>query len=153
VAISNREISSNLKLRLDDYLASVQRSAAGAQTAALEDLERILSGIRGVTEAREQVWSGEYRFRRPDGSYADVYDRAFVIYDERKRPIRMIGAMADVSERKQALDLLEQRVTARTAELHTKNEELEHQISERQRVVELLQSRNAELKAFAYTVS
>jgi signal transduction histidine kinase len=44
-------------------------------------------------------------------------------------------------------------VAARTAKLHEKNWELEHEISQRRRVEELLRSRNEELKAFAYTVS
>jgi hypothetical protein len=48
---------------------------------------------------------------------------------------------------------LEQRVAVRTAELQTKNQELEHEIDERESVEELLRSKNEELKSFAYTVS
>ena len=65
----------------------------------------------------------------------------------------MIGAMADISERKRAFDMLEQRVATRTAELQAKNQELEQEVGQRKRVVELLRARNEELKAFAYTVS
>lgn len=118
-----------------------------------EDLERVVSGIRAVMHRGEQFWSGEYRFRRADGSYADIFDRGFVLYDSTRKPIRMLGAMADISERKRALEILEQRVASRTAELRAKNRELEHEISRRQRVEELLRARNDELKAFAYTVS
>ena len=56
-------------------------------------------------------------------------------------------------ERKQTLEILEQRVATRTAELQEKNQELEREISQRQHVETLLRSRNEELKAFAYTVS
>ena len=118
-----------------------------------EDLERVASGIRDVMNRGEQFWSGEYRFRRADGSYADIFDRGFVIYDSTRRAIRMIGAIADISERKRALEMLEQRVATRTAELQAKNRELEHEISQRKHVEELLRARNEELKAFAYTVS
>ncbi len=118
-----------------------------------EDLERVVSGIRDVMNRGEQFWSGEYRFRRADGSYADIFDRGFVIYDSTRRAIRMIGAIADISERKRAMEILEQRVTTRTAELQAKNRELEHEISQRKHVEELLRARNEELKAFAYTVS
>ena len=118
-----------------------------------EDLERVVSGIRDVMNRGEQFWSGEYRFRRADGSYADIFDRGFVIYDSTRRAIRMIGAIADISERKRALEILEQRVTTRTAELQAKNQELEHEIGQRKHVEELLRARNEELKAFAYTVS
>ena len=75
------------------------------------------------------------------------------MYDETGRPCRMIGAMGDITERKQALDILEQRVATRTAELQVKNRELEDEVIQRQRIAELLRERNEELKAFAYTVS
>jgi PAS domain S-box-containing protein len=118
-----------------------------------DDLPNVLSGIRALMEAGAQFWSGEYRFRRADGSYADVFDRAFVMYDETGRPCRMIGAIGDITERKRALDILEQRVETRTAELQVKNRELEDEVIQRQRIAELLRDRNEELKAFAYTVS
>jgi PAS domain S-box-containing protein len=118
-----------------------------------EDLQKVESGIRDVMKRGEQFWSGEYRFRRADGSYADIFDRGFVIYDSTRTPVRMLGAIADISERKRALEMLEQRVATRTAELQAKNRELEHEISQRKHVEELLRARNEELKAFAYTVS
>jgi len=118
-----------------------------------DDVERVSSGIRAVMEKREQFWSGEYRFRRADGSYADIFDRGFVIYDDSRKPIRMIAAMADISERKRALEILEQRVATRTVELQNKNQELQGEISHRKRAEELLLTKNEELKAFAYMVS
>ncbi|MGH7830313.1 MAG: PAS domain-containing protein, partial [Candidatus Binatia bacterium] len=66
-----------------------------------EDRERVMSELHAVLETG-QFWSGEYRYRRADGSYADIFDRGFVIHDDRQRPVRMIGAMADITERKQA---------------------------------------------------
>ena len=118
-----------------------------------EDLERVVSDIRAVMDRGEQFWADEYRFRRADGSYADIFDRGFVIYDGTGKPIRMIGAMNDISERKRALEILEQRGASRTAELESRNREREYEISQRKRVEELLRARNEELKAFAYTVS
>ena len=43
----------------------------------------------------------EYRFRRADDSYAVVLDRAYIIYDESGEPIRAIGAITDLSDRRQ----------------------------------------------------
>jgi signal transduction histidine kinase len=117
------------------------------------DRERIISGIRTVMDKGEQFWSGEYQFRRADGSYAHIFDRGYVLYGERGSPTRMIGAMADISERVQAFEILEQRVATRTAELQEKNDQLEGVIAQRKRAEELLRTKNQDLKSFAYTVS
>jgi PAS domain S-box-containing protein len=118
-----------------------------------DDKDRAMNGLQATMDKGEQFWSDEYRFRRADGTYADIFDRGFVMYDSAGKPIRAIGAMADISERKRTMEILEKRVATRTAELETKNRELEHEISRRERVEELLRARNEELKAFAYTVS
>lgn len=125
------------------------------RVARIHPADRALveSGLAAVAARGEQVWSGEFRFRRSDGSYADVFDRVFVIYDASRTPRRMIGAMTDISERTRAVERLEQAVASRTAQLHAKNRELEDEIAERRRIGELLRSRNEGLKAFAYTVS
>jgi PAS domain S-box-containing protein len=117
------------------------------------DVAIVESGLNAVTSRGEQFWSGEFRFRRADGSYADVLDRVFVVYDAAGAPLRLIGAMTDISERKRALEVLEEAVASRTAQLHAKNRELEGEIAERRRIGELLRTRNEELKGFAYTVS
>lgn len=118
-----------------------------------EDLGAVLAGIGQVTARGERFWSGEFRFRRHDGSYADVLDRGFVVYDAASRAVRMIGAMTDITERKRALERLEEAVAARTAQVHAQNRQLEDEVARRQLVGELLRRRNEELKAFAYTVS
>lgn len=71
-----------------------------------DDQERVHSGIHRVIDRHEQSWSDEYRFRRADSSYAYVLDRGYVIYDHVGRPARMIGAMTDLSKRKEAEALL-----------------------------------------------
>ena len=65
-----------------------------------EDRERVNSGIHAVIDGREPFWRDEYRFCRADGSYAFVYDRGYLMYDAEKKPIRMVGAMLDATERK-----------------------------------------------------
>jgi PAS domain S-box-containing protein len=67
-----------------------------------DDLERVVRGIRRVIAQREQSWSDEYRFRRADFSYAYVLDRGYVIHNQAGQPVRMIGAMTDLSKRKDA---------------------------------------------------
>jgi PAS domain S-box-containing protein len=67
-----------------------------------DDLERIAAGLRAVIDNDKSIWSDEYRFCRADGSYAYILDRAYVIRDELGKPVRMIGAMLDMSSLKQA---------------------------------------------------
>ncbi|HEX6288742.1 MAG TPA: PAS domain S-box protein [Herpetosiphonaceae bacterium] len=67
-----------------------------------DDRERISSGLDAAIRDGAQSWAAEYRFRRADGSYAYVFDRGYVIYNQAGQPVRMIGAIDDLSTRKQA---------------------------------------------------
>ncbi len=73
-----------------------------------EDRTRVEAGIHAVLDGGDTTWTNDYRFRRADGTYADVFDRGAVIRDEDGRAVRMIGAMLDLSERKQAEEALRQ---------------------------------------------
>ena len=70
------------------------------QSVHPEDRERTLNAIQAVLDGLVESWSGEYRFQRADGSYANVSDRAFLIRDAEGNPMRMVGAMVDVTERR-----------------------------------------------------
>ncbi len=71
-----------------------------------EDKERVVSSVHEVINGGGQSWAGEYRYRRADGTYAFIMDRGYVIYDDGHRPVRMLGAMADISERRMAEEIL-----------------------------------------------
>jgi diguanylate cyclase (GGDEF)-like protein/PAS domain S-box-containing protein len=66
-----------------------------------DDVEFVRGDIRTAIDGGYKTWSGEYRFRRKDGSYAAVHDRGLVIRDSAGRALRMIGAMVDISARKE----------------------------------------------------
>jgi PAS domain S-box-containing protein len=66
-----------------------------------EDKEFVVSGIYRFLESREQAWKGEYRYICADGSFAAVIDRRIVVRDERGTPLRMVGALLDITERRQ----------------------------------------------------
>ena len=67
-----------------------------------EDKERLLNGVQSVIRSGGESWSDEYRFRRSDGAYARVLHRGHLIRNAENKPVRMIGAMADVSQWEQA---------------------------------------------------
>jgi PAS domain S-box-containing protein len=52
----------------------------------------------------QQFWTQEYRFRRADGSYADVFDRAYATPDAGGEKVRIAGAMIDLTERRRLQD-------------------------------------------------
>ncbi|APS40236.1 PAS domain-containing protein [Salegentibacter sp. T436] len=67
----------------------------------LEDRERVVQSIYSSLERPDQPnWTAEYRYQKNDGTFADVIDRGIVIRDEEGKPIRMVGAMNDITERK-----------------------------------------------------
>lgn len=70
-----------------------------------------MQGIHAVIDGQESNWSAEYRFRRADGSDAAILDRGYVLRDESGQAVRMIGAMLDMTERKQAEEV-ERRLAA-----------------------------------------
>jgi PAS domain S-box-containing protein len=67
-----------------------------------QDREATLDDIQGLIDKGEDRWQYEYRFRRADGSYAQILDRGYVIRDDDGKALRMIGAMSDLSERVEA---------------------------------------------------
>lgn len=64
------------------------------------DKERVSSGIQASIDKGARQWWDEYRFRKKDGSYAIILDRGYLILDEQEKPIRMVGSMVDITERK-----------------------------------------------------
>ena len=71
------------------------------RTRIRESLQRAIGGIA-------ERWEEEYRFRRCDGEYVLVHDHARIMRSTDGVPLRMLGAMADVSRRRRAEDALRQ---------------------------------------------
>lgn len=74
-----------------------------------DDRARIFQSMAEAIAGDAEQWSSEFRFRRQDGSYAFVYDRGFFIRDDLGNAVRIVGAMTDLSDRKQNEDRLREQ--------------------------------------------
>ncbi|HKT61232.1 MAG TPA: PAS domain S-box protein [Gemmatimonadales bacterium] len=70
-----------------------------------DDRERVVSGIHAAIANGAESWRDDYRFRRADGSYAHLLDRAAIVRDEAGDAVRMIGGVVDRSEETRAAQL------------------------------------------------
>lgn len=67
-----------------------------------EDRERVTSKLNALMAEGDSIWMEDYRFLLKDGSYAHISDRGYIERDEHGKAIRIIGAMSDITKRKQA---------------------------------------------------
>lgn len=77
------------------------------------DRERMHYLFKKVLNSKRDRTQAEYRFRCKDGTYKYVNDRAYIILDEDGKPIRIIGAMQDITKQKEEnlwLKLLESAI-------------------------------------------
>jgi PAS domain S-box-containing protein len=101
-----------------------------------DDRQNTLNKInRALNDPKTTNWFEEYRFMMADGNYAFVIDRAVFIRDEFGRAKRIVGAMTDISYRKDYEDSLQQ---------------LNRQLAKQKKELELS---NRELEQFAYIAS
>ena len=66
-----------------------------------EDLARTLDSEAAAIKGTGDKWEVEYRFKKADGKYAIVMDRGYALKDETGKVIRLIGAMQDITKRKE----------------------------------------------------
>jgi PAS domain S-box-containing protein len=77
-----------------------------------DDYDRIQLEVNEAFARSQTNWTSQYRYLCADGTYKHVLDRAYIIYKNNK-PVRMIGAMQDVTEQKE----YEKSITAIAQEL------------------------------------
>ena len=71
-----------------------------------DDLSRVQASIDEALGAGQMNWQDEYRFRKADGTYATVLDRASIVRSDTLSALRMVGAMMDVTEARQMAERL-----------------------------------------------
>ncbi len=79
-----------------------------------EDSLKMSVKVYNNVEQKTEKWQDYYRFQCANGTYKYVYDRGFLVMDENNKPVRIIGAMQDITklkEEEQRLKLLETVIT------------------------------------------
>ncbi|GAO42799.1 PAS domain S-box protein [Flavihumibacter petaseus] len=98
-----------------------------------DDRERVLANITQYTSGgKKGLFTAEYRFLKADGTYAQVIDKGYCLYDQHGKVIRMIGSCEDVTERK-------------TMEEQLLQQEIHKQQQIAQAVVDVQESERAEI--------
>lgn len=87
-----------------------------------EDRKRIKTGVLKAIESPDtDYWEDEYRYIKCNGEIAHVNDKGHIIYNENNKPVRMVGAMRDITAIKTAA-LEREKITA---DLIQRNKDLE----------------------------
>ncbi|MEA2571473.1 MAG: hypothetical protein QOI24_3474 [Acidobacteriota bacterium] len=68
----------------------------------VDDWPRVELGFQTAAAGTEPSWADEFRLRRPDGSWAQMISRGYIVREPDGEALRMIGAMTDVTERRNA---------------------------------------------------
>jgi two-component system sensor histidine kinase UhpB len=72
-----------------------------------EDRERVMKKLWvTIRESGLPKWEDEYRLQKNNGEYAHVHDRGYVTYTAQHKPVRMIGAIQDITLRKRAEEIV-----------------------------------------------
>lgn len=94
-----------------------------------QDRSRIVAAVQeSMADPEFRNWHEEYRFKKSDGTYAYVVDRAIFSRGPVGEPVRIIGAMSDITERKEfevSLKKLNTNLKRQAKELAISNSELE----------------------------
>jgi PAS domain S-box-containing protein len=73
-----------------------------------DDFDHVMQANQDYLERKIPFYAVEYRLRCKDGRYKWILSRAQAIWDEAGNPVRMVGTISDISDRKQAEEALHQ---------------------------------------------
>ncbi len=72
-----------------------------------EDRERIKNSLGRAFERKLISYQEEFRFEKASGEFAYVMNRGYLLFSNEGEPLRMIGAMADITWQRKAIETLE----------------------------------------------
>ena len=68
---------------------------------SLDDIERVVDSLNNAIEGTDTTWFDEYQYLKATGDYAFVQDNAIILRNNEGKAVRMIGAMVDITSKKQ----------------------------------------------------
>lgn len=71
-----------------------------------DDRKWVIKSLHDALASTDNTWITEYRFIKPTGEIVTIYDRTYIVRNTEGKPVRMMGSMMDISERKKAEDAL-----------------------------------------------
>jgi PAS domain S-box-containing protein len=93
------------------------------------DKEAVIESLKTIIEETIcSVWQIEYRFKKSNGEKAFISDRGIILRDDSGKAYRMVGAMADITLRREyehSLERLNKTLEIRAKELASTNADLE----------------------------
>ena len=72
-----------------------------------DDSDDVVKSIRARLQSGDETWEHEYRYLKANGEYAQILDRGFIIRDVENNPVRMVGAMTDITNERKLQSLYE----------------------------------------------
>ncbi|MFD2033747.1 ATP-binding protein [Belliella marina] len=67
-----------------------------------DEQKKISESLSNVIKSNFDSWQEEYRLKKANGEYALVSDRGLIIRDQDNKPLHIVGAMQDISSRRNA---------------------------------------------------
>ncbi|RYG44996.1 MAG: PAS domain-containing sensor histidine kinase, partial [Chitinophagaceae bacterium] len=72
-----------------------------AQFLHPDEKDKVLQSFQEIVACKEKsIWQAEYRFRKSDGHYAIISNRAYIIRNENGDVLKIIGASQDITSQK-----------------------------------------------------
>ncbi|MBD1916005.1 MULTISPECIES: ATP-binding protein [Cyanophyceae] len=72
-----------------------------------EDLQRAQNALAAYLKRKIPTYDLEYRLRHKDGTYRWILSRSVALWDDQGKPYRMAGSHIDITDRRQAEEIVE----------------------------------------------
>jgi two-component system, NarL family, sensor histidine kinase UhpB len=64
-----------------------------------EEQNMVVNHLKEQIKKGDSHYTKDFRYRCADGSYKNVYGKGYLVFDKENNPVRMIGVLADVTEK------------------------------------------------------